>query len=432
MGVKRYGSAGFLYGEGSHLYGELEGADLTDWAGGSFYGSAYLGNAFKAGSRASIYAPVAFPLQGKGYKIIFYDKTGLKVGEVSSEIQNSPLISASFELLTNGCGAFEILLSELPKELEDITYNYRVDIHLFGDSSPWYSGYVINLPQPGGTDIGWKYSGFGYYNQLGRKRINRSYKNKQVSYIVRDIISTIIEPETDIVYDALKIEATSYEVKSIRWDRAEAKDVMKRLSELALGYEFGVDEERDFFFRQKDTAINEDARFWVGKHLKTFISDVDVEPVRNRLFIHSGEVTGAEGEKTNYVCTVEDGSSISAYGAKEDSLTMPAVLEDADATQWGNYKLAELKDPVQTGKITGIEVFKRRINAKGKAKVTSLDGLYSYELPIKKVKYKISSSGIIVSVDLGKKDVSFSAEQLRLQQEIITMEQLEEQKMRQS
>lgn len=430
MGVRRYGDVDFLYGEGGHLYGELGVADLTDYVHGSFYGSVHLGNSFKAGSR-SIYAPVVFPLQGKGYKIIFYDKTGLKVGEISSEIQNSPLINASFELLTNGCGAFEILLSQLPKELEDIDYNYRVDIHLFGDENPWYSGYILHLPEEGTTEIGWEYSGFGYYNQLNNKRVNRSYENKQVSYIVRDIISTIIEPETDIVYDALKIEATFYEVKSIRWDRAPAKEVMKRLSELALGYEFGVDEERDFFFRQKDTAINEDARFWVGKHLGTFVSKKDVEPVRNRLFIHSGKVTGAAGAKTNYVCTVEDVGSIAAYDVREDSLTMPAVLENADAQQWGNYKLTELKDPVQTGKITGIEVFKRRINAKGKAKITSLNGLHSYELPIKKVKYKISSEGIVVNVDLGKKDVSFSAEQLRLAQKVITNEQLEEQKMRQ-
>ncbi len=111
---------------------------------------------------------------------------------------------------------------------------------------------------------------------------------------------------------------------------------------------------------------------------------------------------------------------------------MPSVLDAADAQQWGAYKLAELKDPIQIAKITGIEIFKTRINAKGKARVTSIDGLHTFTLPIKSVKYSITSEGIIANVDLGEKDVSFTAEQLRLAQKIVTAEALEDMRTRQS
>ena len=415
----------FLIGEGSHYIGEIAGTDLTDTLSGSYYGGVFKAGSYYAGYSAA-YTPVVYPLQGKAYKIIFYDRDGLKLAEISSEVQKGLLLSASFELLTNGCGAFDIFLSSLPEELEDITYNYRVDIHLFGDDSPWYSGYIIDLPQEGTTEIGWKYSGFGYYNQLDDVFVNRSYEVKQVSYIARDIMSTLIEGNTDIVYDFNKIEATAYEVQSISWERVAAKEVMKQLAELVLGFEFGVDEKREFFFREKDTDVNEDARLWVGKHMSTFIPKADISKIKNKLYIYSGEVTGAEGEKSNYVLTVEDATSQAAYGVKEDKLTMPSVLDSADAEQWGNYKLSELKDPVQIAKITGIEIFKTRINAVGKANITSVDGLHTFTLPIKQVKYSITSNGITADVDLGEKDVSFVAESLRIAQKIIVAEQLED------
>ncbi|MBA7568553.1 hypothetical protein ES708_10282 [subsurface metagenome] len=382
MGVIKYGKVAFRYGEGKHYYGELESIDLTEYKRGSFYGNVFLAFSYKAGYRG-VYIPVVFPLQGKAYKIIFYDRTGLKIGEISSETEKSPLINATFELLTLGCGAFDISLSELPEYLKDITYNYRVDIHLFGNGNPWYSGYITDLPQEGTTELAWKYSGYGFYNQLEDVLVERVYEGREVAYIVNDLMSTLIEAATDIVYSVDKIKATAYEVQSIRWDRVSSKEVMKELAEMVLGYEFGVDEDREFFFRPKDTSINEDTRFWVGKHLTVFIPKADISKIKNKLHIYSGKVTGAAGEKTNYVLTVEDVPE--GENPKEDKLTLPSALDDADAGQWGNYKLTESKDPVQTAKVKGVEVFKTKIEPIGKAKITSIDGLHTYELPIKQV-----------------------------------------------
>ena len=403
-------------------------SDYTLWGG---YGGNWYANSYKAGYYQDI-TTVTYPYQAKGYKIVFYTKAGAKVGEISSEVQNSVLIGANFELLVNGCGKFELELSELPSPLSDVTYNYRVDIHLFGDTSPWYSGYIIKIPQSGTTESTLKYSGFGFYNQLQDIMINASYTTDQVSVIVKDLMTEYIESGTDIVYNVDKIEDTSYEVQSINWDRVFAKDCLKQLSELYLGFEFGVDEDRELFFRAKDVDVYDIARLWVSQNIQTFIPQEDIDKVRNKLHIYGGEVTGGAGSKTNFVTTVEDATSQAAYGVKEDKLTIPSVLDSTDATQWGNYKLTELKDPVQKAKVSGIELTKTRINARGKAKITSVDGLHEFTLPIKKVKYKLASKGITADLELGEKDVFFSAEQLKLMQRITTEESLSEQNLLQS
>jgi len=403
---------------------------MSDFTLGGRYGSAYLNGMHYSGS-AILATPVTFPLATTGYKIIFYNRSGEKVGEITSEVEQSLLLNAKFELLVSGCGAFKIELSELPAELTDITYGYRVDIHLFGDSNPWYSGYIIELPQKGSTETTWEYSGYGFYNQLDDVFALKEYTNKQVSYIVKDIISTLIEPETDIVYNASRIQPTIYQVAKIRWDHVSVKEIMKQLSELVDGFDFGVDENRTFFFREKDTTVNSNAHWWAGKHLNTFIPKADISKVKNKLHIYGGEVTGGAGEETNYVITVEDLVSQALYGVKEDKLTLPSVLDAGDAEQWGNYKLTELAYHTQPAKITGIEVFKTRIEALGKTRVTSIDGLYEFELPIKRVKYNISSNGIEVDVELGEKDVAFTQEELKLKQQLATADALADQRTRQ-
>ncbi len=403
---------------------------INNWGG---YGGIWYGYGWKAGwYPITITKEILYPLQGPGYKIIFYTKEGAKVGEISSEVQHSPLIKVEFTLLVNGCGEFSLELSKLPKELKEITYNYRVDIHLFGDTTPWYSGYIIRVPQKGTTSPTRVFEGFGFYNQLGDILISASYTNKQVSEIVNDLMSKYIEKDTDIVYNADKIEATDYVVKEIRWDRVSAKDCLKQLSELCLGREYGVDEKRELFFRAKDDNIYDIARFWVGKHITTFIPTEEIDGIKNRLYIYSGKVTGSTGNKTNYVLTVEDIESQQNYGVKEAKLTIPSVLNDSDAAQWGTYKLTELKSPRQTAELKGYRVTNQRVNARGFAEVTSEDGQYCFILPIKEVKYSISSNGITADINLGERKIYFSKYQLELQQRIATEEYLSEQNLRQS
>lgn len=420
MPIRKYGEPPFKYGEGTHYYGEIAEEVLTDFTLGGWLDSGYL-NEIHYNGYSKISLPTVFPLQVKGYKIIFYDTTGEKIGELSSETGTPLGLLIEFELIDHGCGSFKMELSELPAELEEVTGDYRVDIHLFGDINPWYSGYILNPPKPGSTESKIIYEGYGYYNQLNDQPIKRSYENKLITYIVRDIISTIIEPETDIVYSALSIINSSIMVAAISWKHISAKDVLSQLSELVLGYQFGVDEQRRFFFRQKDTSINQFAHWWAGKNLQTFIPAEDRSTIRNRLYIYTAE------NEDEPVCVVDDLVSQALYRVRADKLTMPSILDASLAEEWGNYKLTQLAYPKQTAKITGIEVFKYKIEAKGKARVTSKDGLHTYELPIERVKYRISSNGLEVDVELGEKDKSFTASQLALGQKILTLEQLGDQ-----
>jgi hypothetical protein len=396
----------------------------------SYYGSLYYGSGFYSGWDTNYERPDFPLLSGYGYNIIFYDRGGAKIGIISSDIKNTVLLNGSFELLTSGCGSFSLELSSLPAALSSVTYNYRVDIHFYNDQNPWFSGYILETSQPGTTEETYKLSGYGFFNQLEDVLINESYSNEYVHDIVKDVMTTYVENNTDIVYRASKIEDTTYQIKSVSWERVSAKEVFKQLAEYALGYEFGVDADREFFFREVSTEIQDEAHLFVGKHLNKFVPQVDISGIKNKLYIYGGEVSGTP--PSNYLTYVEDTASQSAYGLKEGKLTMPSALDVDDAEQWGNYQLAELKDPVVKATIDGIDIYQEKIEAVGNARITSVDGLNEYTLPIERVVYNFSASGIEVKAELGELDTTFTYEQLKIKQKVIEQEQLNDQRTAQT
>ncbi len=390
----------------------------------SYKGAMYYGGGYYAGWDSNYLSP-EYPLTGTGYKIIFYDRGGSKIGEITDEIQKPVLLNGSFDLLTTGCGMFRLELSELPSALSVLDYNYRVDIHLFNDSSPWYSGYIIKIPQDGTTVRTYTLSGYGYFNQLNDIVIKEDYALEYVDDIVKNLMTTYVEDKTDIIYRESKIKPALYEIQSVSWERIEAKEIFKQLSEYMNGYEFGVDATREFFFRPKSVTVEDEAQLFVGKNLDKFIPTADISSIKNKLYIYGGEVSGTP--PTNYLVTVEDVSSQSAYGLKEAKMSIPSSLDVDDAEQWGDYKLAELKDPIQRATVSGIDIFQSKIEAKGKARVTSVNGLYEYTLPIVKVNYKFSKNGIQAKVQLGELETDFTRLQIDLKQRMYVQEQLSDQ-----
>lgn len=351
-----------------------------------------------------------------GIKIKIYDTAGIKLAELSNEIQQGILGEMKFDLIEAGCGKFEFTLLKEYTDVE-IKYNHRIDIHLFGSTSPWYSGYIIDRPKKGSTEKIYKYGGFGYFNQLETCIVDQQYNattfpnasDRYVSKIVDHIIRTFVEPKTDIVYNAGKILGMTFVATDIKFDKTTAKKALQDLVEIAQDYRMGVNENRQFFFGPLDTQTNVDCIKFVGKHLKTIIFDEDVSKIINRVYIKAGKITSG----SNYIGMVEDTTSEDAYGLREKVLTIPAALTLSDAVRWGNYQLSSLKDPIQKAKVTGIELQNTIIKAEGKARIFDEEG-NKYEFPIKRVSYKISDDGIIADIELGELDLPISGEILEL------------------
>lgn len=197
-----------------------------------------------SGFSPGIYVPLYIPI-GEGFKLVFYDPSDNKIGELGSDAANHLIKEVNFELLESGCGSMDLTLTEKPSF--EIGYRTRVDIFPFFSSDPWYTGFIYDLPRKSSKTTEQCYSGFGYYEQLEWVRVSGGWQNKKVNKIIADIIENQVSPKTSIKYNPAKIAESAVEASSIIIDNASAKEVLSKLAGFEPDFVFGVDNYREFF-----------------------------------------------------------------------------------------------------------------------------------------------------------------------------------------
>lgn len=365
---------------------------------------------------------IDYPVIDGHYVIDFYSPEGQRTASIGPDAKDSPLIEAEFKLDNNGCADFTFVLDK--NHGVDIRYNQRIDIRLFGDYKPWYSGYILTRPVEGTTEETREYTGYGYFQQLEYVIVNKSYTKTEISSIARDIIIGDIEPGTGARYNASKIYSTGYTASSVGFDYAAAKDCLKQLSEFAVNYIYGVDEYRDVYFKPLITEINEGSRFWVGYHIEKFVPEEDTSTVINYIHVQGGTLDSG-GSNIMYECS--DAESIAKYGKRAAVLSIPSAYAKSDAERWGDNELDKAKDPKRTAKVEDIHnrIAKRNIRPEGMARITAADGKASYDYPIQKVTYKLSGQGIVMTMELGEYTKDFSDIILKLTRDAKNAEMLQ-------
>jgi len=281
-----------------------------------------LGKYILVGHAGSTEAEITYPLLESGYAVMVYNTSGELLAIFSSEIENNPLIELEFKYADTGCSSFSLSFSEIPTNVT-LTYNTRIDIHLYGDSNPWYSGYITVIPKAGTTATTFTYEGYGYYDQLANVIINETYTSMEISDIVGSIMTNTVEPYTDIVYKESKLYDTSYIVSKLKFKHVTAKSAIEDLADYATSYVCGVDEYRQLYFKPVDTDINSNCYFFVGKNTNTFEPEESIEDLKNYLYIKASStyVTALSAAVSSTSATSMNVKSVSKI-AVGDTLTI--------------------------------------------------------------------------------------------------------------
>lgn len=340
------------------------------------------------------------------YTIIAYNKDGTKTAIFGAGSESNSIEKLNFEIAETGCGKVEMTFNKLPDNTA-LDYRQRVDIHLFNDPRPWYSGYIITRPVEGTTEETYKFTGYGYYNLLNKVIVTGTYENMEVSAIAAEI-ARLIERNVGLAFNSNKIVNTAYTIKKIEFDHVTAAEALKQLLNFALDYVCGVDEYRQLYFQPRNSEINEQARFWVSQHLKSYKPTWDVDKIVNHAYI-KGATVDQQGEQ--WLAEVSDQESIELYGISETVWSLPSAYSADDAERWGKNQIEKYKTPRKSASVGGVKLdypradgsfFVRKLSTQGQTAITTLDGvLHTY--PITKLKYSISNKdGIKLDMNVGE------------------------------
>lgn len=341
------------------------------------------------------------------FVVYAYKKDGTRTAIFGGGSEANALNEVTFEITSTGCGQCQLTFYRQPDNAQ-LDYMQRIDIHLYGDRKPWYSGYIISRPIEGTTDTKFVYKGYGFYNRLENVMIWKTYENTDVGDIVRDIARQVERQTLQVVYNDSKIQSVGYRPTKLVFDGVTVKEALNTLADFAVDYVYGVDEYRCLYFRRRETAVNEQARLTVGKHITSYTPSWDVSKLVNWARIKGGSVDD-QGEQ--WLCVVEDKESQNSYGVHQAVWNLPEAYDAADAKRWGENQISQYKAPVKSAKISGVRLeypypdgtFNvRHMSTDGLAEIRRLDG-NADTYPIKKIKYTLSGEkGIKTEMELGE------------------------------
>ncbi len=311
-----------------------------------------------SGTLAYAVSGPAFPGGRLSLAVAVYEPgTGSRKAFYSSDAGGCPLVSASFELLESGCGAFSVAFNERPDAL-CIRRGDRVEIHPMGSARPWFSGRVLDVPAVDTGGGAFTYKGHGHFADLEAILVDRAYAGAAIEEMVADLAAAYLP--ADVLYPTDRLMPLGYRVDSaagIRFDRVTLKEALGKLAELAGDYLYGVNEDRELFFapRQGRPVLGwaNRACHWVGHTLSDF-SLAEKNEVANRLYVKIGSVNGDKGNFTDFY--VEDADSIAFFGVREAVVSAPQIRNEADARTWAGYELAGRAWPSIAGKAKNLDL----------------------------------------------------------------------------
>lgn len=340
-------------------------------------------------------------------KLVIYDNRDNLIGQISSNAQHNTLGTGKFELLPTGCGALDFSLSDKPSY--PLPIGTRVDVYLYNQTAPVYSGFLQTSPWDGVTQNERRLSGFGYSDRLTAVLLSGPFYNWQTSDIVSNLIQFQIGPSTGIELDPTQIVPDGYQTQALVFVFDDPTSIWPQLDLLAGGYFHGVDELRRFFFKPQDPVVREN--LWHGKHFEDCTDETDGTSLCNSYLLQLANVRTdlAPGDflfGTNYCPpALEDSASIAQYGRYQQVLNLPSTFSQIDGARMAGQLLEENSQPAHHAEVKTIFFNGDLISGSGQMTIHGQNGAV-LTLPKARITYNWDGSRVWVDAELGQRRLS--------------------------
>lgn len=290
--------------------------------------------------------------EGTGYaEITIETPSGVVLGKIRSDIQNSIIQSVEFTIDEHGCADFKMTLNSLPPFP---MFPFSIATIKIGNTRyNWYSGEISYKDDEKADDDPYEFSGVGLRNYLKTLKAQTTYEAGQdIGAIIQDLVTTWIVPYSPIQYNASKIKSTTGVIiaNDIELSSASIETILNTLADMAA-CDWGVDGDKDLYFWPKSTTIKR--TLFIGYDINTFKPKRNLTEVKNAIIVKRQEGAGSGGVGWSVAGIYNDVSSVKKYGRKEMTYQVPGFFEDEECDIVGNALLEEKKEPSLSATVTG-------------------------------------------------------------------------------
>lgn len=280
----------------------------------------------------------------KGVTVYVISKTDEIVGRWDNNTENGQILEVKCsEKKIGGLDKFTISIA---RDFDIPLFN-DFEVEIYVDDNKWYRGKADFIPVPDQNDPVLKIKGDGFYSNLKKKVIDRSYVNETLGNILIDIGSNEFGSDIDVFYNLAKLSPPAIFNIDVEFKDKTIQQALLRLLEIANNnyssqqYTLGVDNVKDFYFQPIDTDIIK--TYFEGYDYFDPQAKLDDKVVVNR--INTYRTTSADDKETEFVATYEDTESQTLYGLREKKLTFPDFVDTTTISEIAAGILQEHNEP---------------------------------------------------------------------------------------
>lgn len=278
------------------------------------------------------------------YKILISDREFNPRAEIQDIVTN---LSWEYNRI-GGCGACSFDIPDRYAEDTVLGMGFNVKISrknpTTGVYDLWYQGRIENKNYTvNGQSEDITVQVAGYQSALADVYVDANYSSQEVSVVVKSILDNYITPNTDITYSAGDITATSFTPDTLSFN-SNGLECMTTLGSIVGSREWGVDKDRNFFFKARSADVGQ--RYWLGDKILKFTADISSRDIVNRVI-----VTGGLSGGSPYTATFNDTVSQLKWKRKDKVFQNSAITTSSVASQFADSIFAEFSEIVRRAKV---------------------------------------------------------------------------------
>jgi len=325
------------------------------------------------------------------FVILIYDRDGVLKQRLTNKVGRGTVTKLEFSLLESGPGNLKLTCDSA---LTDISYNYKIEVKLYGTNWVWYAGYINKLPSENQRLGPYNYAASGYWSIFKNVVVlDKTYTSTSIKLILDDLLDDITtRTGIDVRYWPEMISPSAYSVPQINFEGVSVQEALNQLGEIAKNHIVGVDENNYFFFLPRDFSVQKDFILMESRDYSSDTLHGDVSKIINKVYPKTGKIING----SNILSPISDATSINAYGLREEVVDVPSIFASGDdatdmSERWAEGFLYEHKEPRVKGSVKNVkQKLNRPLKPKGKLRLIQQDGT-TIEGLVKEVKYRITN-----------------------------------------
>lgn len=281
----------------------------------------------------------------KNVAVKIYSTTGALVADFYNNVEcNAGL---TIRLNTTKNGGLDTFEFDIANNFEAPLFNGMI-CKFYVDGVHWDTGFADTIPEADSSRALVTVTGKGFHHKFKTINVNETYTSQTLDYIVKDIASSYLTDELQVIYNVANIATPTVAALTMEFKDKTLERVFESLLSICNAdyanaqYRYFVDKDNELHFELISNDISD--ILFEGYHYQRPEVEIVSSKLVNKVLAY--RTTAANSKEVEYVDTYSDVDSIANHGEVAKKITFPDYLIDSAVERMSDFYIEKYKEPL--------------------------------------------------------------------------------------